>query len=116
MDTKSAFCLDLGVVQAGVGEGGAQAGGGAAQGEVGEEGVAQVGAGEGGPQAGDGAVGEVDHAAVLAQSTSVKKAQPAFQMHRDLNAASNLWNVLAAECARLPRPAYLTRLQLHSCL
>ena len=90
--------------------------GGAVQAEVGEEGVAQVGAGEGGPQAGDGAVGEVDHAAVLAQSTSVKKAQPAFQMHRDLNAASNLWNVLAAECARLPRPAYLTRLQLHSCL
>jgi hypothetical protein len=69
VDTKSAFCLDLGVVQAGVGEGGAQAGG--------------------------GAVGEGDHAAVLAQSTSVKKAQPAFQMHRDLNAAWNLWNVLS---------------------
>jgi len=30
-------------------------------------------------------------------------------MHRDLNAAWNLWNVLAAEYARLPRPAYLTQ-------
>ena len=62
--------------------------GGAAQAEGGEEG---------------------DHAAVLAQSASVKKPQPAFQMHRDLNAAWNLWNVLAAEYARLPRPAYLTQ-------
>jgi len=32
-------------------------------------------------------VGDGDHAAVLAQSVSVKKPQPAFQMHRDLNAA-----------------------------
>jgi len=31
--------------------------------------------------------------------------QPAFQMHRDLNVAWNLWNVLAAEYAGLPRPA-----------
>ena len=31
--------------------------------------------------------------------------QPAFQMHRDLNVAWNLWNVLAAEFAGLPRPA-----------
>jgi len=30
-------------------------------------------------------------------------------MHGDLNAAWNLWNVLAAEYARLPRPAYLTQ-------
>ena len=52
---------------------------------------------------------EGDHAAVLAQSASVKKPQPAFQMHRDLNAAWYLWNVLAAEYARLPRPAYLTQ-------
>jgi hypothetical protein len=81
----------------------------AAQAEVGEEGVAQAGVGEGGAQAGSGAVGKGDHAAVLAQSASVKKTQPAFQMHGDLNAAWNLWNVLAAEYARLPRPAYLTR-------
>jgi len=78
--------------------------GGAAQVEGGEEGVAQAGFGEGGAQ-----VEEGDHAAVLAQSASVKKTQPAFQMHRDLNAAWNLWNVLAAEYARLPRPAYLTQ-------
>ena len=52
-------------------------------------------------------VGDVDLAAVLAQSASMKKTQPAFQMHRDLNAAWNLWNVLAAEYAGLPRPAYL---------
>jgi hypothetical protein len=31
------------------------------------------------------------------RSASVKKTQPAFQMHRDLNVAWNLWNVLAAE-------------------
>jgi len=30
-------------------------------------------------------------------------------MHRNLNAAWNLWNVLAAEYAGLPRPAYLTQ-------
>jgi len=56
---------------------------------------------------GCGMVGDGDHAAVLAQSASVKKTQPAFQMHRDLNAAWNLWNVLAAEYAGLPRPADL---------
>ena len=78
--------------------------GGAAQSEGGEEGVAQVGVGEGGAQ-----VEEGDHAAVLARRASVKKTQPAFQMHGDLNAAWNLWNVLAAEYARLPRPAYLTQ-------
>jgi len=64
--------------------------------------------GEGGAAQSDGGK-EGDHAAVLAQSASVKKPQPAFQMHRDLNAAWNLWNVLAAEYARLPRPAYLTQ-------
>jgi hypothetical protein len=52
-------------------------------------------------------VGDVDLAAVLAQSASMKKTQPAFQMHRDLNAAWNLWNVLAAKYAGLPRPAHL---------
>ena len=54
-------------------------------------------------------VGEGDHAAVLAQSASVKKTQPAFQisasMHRDLNAAWNLWNVLAAKYAGITRLA-----------
>ena len=64
--------------------------------------------GEGGAAQSEGGE-EGDHAAVLAQSASVKKPQPAFQMHRDLNAAWNLWNVLAAEYARLPRPAYLTQ-------
>ena len=64
--------------------------------------------GEGGAAQSEGGK-EGDHAAVLAQSASVKKPQPAFQMHRDLNAAWNLWNVLAAEYARLPRPAYLTQ-------
>ena len=66
------------------------------------------GVGRGGAQAGGGTVGEGDHAAVLAQSARVKKTQPAFQMHRDLSAAWNLWNVLAVEYAGLPRPAYLT--------
>ena len=57
-----------------------------------------------------GMVGDGDYAAVLAQSASaVKKTQPAFQMHRDMNAAWNLWIVLAADYARLPRPAYLTQ-------
>jgi len=65
------------------------------------------GVGEGRAQAGGGMVGDGDHAAVLSQSASVKKPQLAFQMHRDLNAAWNLWNVLAAEYAGLPRPAYL---------
>ena len=74
-----------------------------AQTEGGEEG-GQAGVGEGGAQVEKG-----DHAAVLAQSASVKKIQPAFQMHRDLNAAWNLWNVLAAEYAGQPRPAYLTQ-------
>ena len=64
--------------------------------------------GEGGAAQSEGGE-EGDHAAVLAQSASVKKLQPAVQMHRDLNAAWNLWNVLAAEYARLPRPAYLTQ-------
>ena len=66
--------------------------GGAAQAGGGEEGVAQVGVGEGGAQ-----VEEGDHAAVLAQSASAKKTQSAFWMHRGLNAAWDLWNVLAAE-------------------
>jgi hypothetical protein len=87
---------------------------GAAQAEGEEEGVAQAGVGEGGAQAGGGAVEEGDHAAVLAQSASVKKTQPVFQMHRDLNVAWNLWNVLAAEYAGLPRPPYLT--QASSCI
>jgi len=56
-----------------------------------------------------GMMWEGDHAAVLAQSASVKKTQPAFLMHRDLNAAWNLWNVLAAEYAGLVRPADLTQ-------
>ena len=60
-------------------------------------------------------VGDVDLAAVLAQSASMKKTQPAFQMHRDLNAAWNLWNVLAAEYAWLPRPAYLKQLPAAHC-
>ena len=83
--------------------------GGAAQAEVGEEGAAQAGVGEGGAQARGGAGGVGDHAAVLAQSASVKKTQPAFQisasMHRDLNAAWNLWNVLAAKYAGITRLA-----------
>jgi hypothetical protein len=60
-----------------------------------------------------GMVGDGDYAAVLAQSASaVKKTQPAFQMHRDLIAAWNLWNVLAANYAGLSGPAYLkSRLQ-----
>ena len=45
------------------------------------------GVGEGRAQVGGGMVGDGDHAAVLAQSASVKKTQPVFQMHRDLNAA-----------------------------
>ena len=66
------------------------------------------GVGEGRAQAGGGMVRDGDHAAVLSQSASVlKKTQPAFQMHRDLNEAWNLWNVLAAQYAGLPRPAYL---------
>ena len=60
--------------------------------------------GEGGAAQSEGGE-EGDHAAVLAQSASVKKPQPAFQMHRDLNAAWNLWNALTAEYAGLPRPA-----------
>ena len=63
--------------------------------------------GEGGAAQSEGGK-EGDHAAVLAQSARVKKTQPAFQMHRDLSAAWNLWNVLAVEYAGLPRPAYLT--------
>ena len=64
--------------------------------------------GEGGAAQSDGGK-EGDHAAVLAQSASVKKTQPAFQisasMHRDLNAAWNLWNVLAAKYAGITRLA-----------
>ena len=89
----------------GSGSKGEQSGGGKEGGLAGD--VEGEGVGEGRAQAGGGMVGDGDHAAVLAQSASVKKPQPAFQMHRDLNAAWNLWNVLAAEYAGLPRPAYL---------
>ena len=66
-------------------------------------------------QARGGMVGHGPHPAVLAQSASVKKIQPAFQMHRDLDAAWNLWNVLAAEYAGLPRPTYLKQLPAAHC-
>ena len=72
----------------GSGSKGGQSGGGKEGGLAGDgEGE---GVGEGRAQAGGGMVGDGDHAAVLAQSASVKKTQPAFQMHRDLNAAWNL--------------------------
>ena len=90
----------------GSGSKGEQSGGGEEGGLAGDgEGE---GVGEGRAQAGGGMVGDGDHAAVLARSANVKKPQPArvFEMHRDLNAAWNLWNVLAAEYAGLPRPAY----------
>ena len=94
-------------LRGGSGSKGGQSGGGK-EGELAGGGEGE-GVGERRAQAGGGMVGGGDHAAVLAQSASVKKTQPAFQMHRDLNAAWNRWNVLAAKYARLPKPAYLTR-------
>ena len=88
----------------GSGSKGEQSGGGKEGGLAGDGEGEGVGKGEA-AQAEGGEKG--DHAAVLAQRAGVQKPQPAFQMHRDLNAAWNLGNVLAAKYAGLPRPAHL---------
>ena len=72
--------VGAGVWGGGSGSKGGQSGGGKEGGLAGDgEGE---GVGEGRAQAGGGMVGDGDHAAVLAQTASVKKTQPAFQMHR----------------------------------
>ena len=96
----------------GSGSKGEQSGGGKEGGLAGDGEGEGVGKGEA-AQAEGGEKG--DHAAVLAQRAGVQKPQPAFQMHRDLNAAWNLGNVLAAKYAGLPRPAYLTQLPAAHC-
>jgi len=53
--------------------------------------------------------GEVQAAASRAPSARVRETQRAYPLHRDINAAWNLWAVAAAEVAGLPRPAHLTR-------
>jgi len=44
-----------------------------------------------------------------AGSSDVRQTHHEYQMHRDLNAAWNLWNVCCAEYGGANRPAYLCR-------
>lgn len=78
---------------------------GAAQAEGEEEGVAQAGVGEGGAQAGGGGVGEGGGPCSSPDTVRMFEENTVCvpDVHKDLNAAWNLWNVSAAVFAGLTR-------------
>ena len=68
------------------------------------EGAMDVEEEEGGEKEGEGEV----HAAVHGRRRErVKKTQLSYQLHRDVNAAWNLWEVCVAQYFGHPRPGYL---------